>query len=189
MAEARQLVQVARNLIGDSGACWPSDLAAPAPEAEANSDDWYVNNVFLGATGWVVLHEIAHIVLGHQGHVTTDVRFGQEYDADLWAAKWMLEKLPVGDRQGYFRLFTISVALAWLAVLDSVRRGSTTHPHAWQRLQKLSPMLPAEELNPGYEMAAYVLKVLFLAEDETPPAEHPEEAFFDLIFKASRKVE
>ncbi len=188
VAEARQLVQVACDLIGDSGARWPSDIAPPIPDAEANTEDLYINNVFLGATGWVVLHEIAHISLGHQAQVSSDLSFGQEHDADRWAAEWMLGELPAGDRQVYFRLFTISVALSWLAVLDSVRRGSTTHPHAWQRLQKLSPILPDEELNPGYEMAAYVLKILFLAEKDTPPADHPEAAFFDLVFAASRDV-
>lgn len=49
-------------------------------------------------------------------------------------------------------------------------------------------MLLNEELYPGYEMAAYVLKVLFLAHEGTPPADHPEATFFDLIFMASRQV-
>ena len=83
-------------------------------------------------------------------------------------------KLPAGDTQGYFRLFAISVALSWLAILGTIRRGSTTYPPAWQRLQKLSSMLPSEELKPGYEMAAYALKVLFLAHEEASPADHPE---------------
>jgi len=186
--EAGRLVDNARKLIGNGGSHWPADLATPVPGAAHDTEDWYVNNVFLAATGWVVLHEIAHIALGHQAHVSTDVSFGQEHDADHWAAEWILKKLPTGDKQGYFRLFAISVALSWLAILDSVRRGSNTHPHAWQRLQKLSPILSTEELNPGYEMAAYVLKVMFLTDDETPPADHPEAAFFDLLFKASRQV-
>ena len=188
VAEARRLVQTARELIGNSSAHWPTDLAPPVPDAEANSEDWYANNVFLGASGWVVLHEIAHIFLEHQATVTSNVSFTQEHEADFWAADWMLGKVPAGDTRGYFRLFAISVALTWLAILDHVRRGSTTHPHAWQRLERLSPILPHEQLNPGYEMAAYVLKVVFLADDEMPPAEHPEAAFFDLLVKANRQA-
>jgi hypothetical protein len=188
VAEARQLIQAARDLIGNSGARWPTDLAPPVPDAKADSQDWYANNVFLGATGWVVLHEIAHIFLNHQATVSSDVSFKQEHEADFWAADWILGNVPGGDTRGYFRLFTISVALTWLAILDHVRRGSTTHPHAWQRLEKLSPILPQEQLNPGYEMAAYVLKVVFLADDETPPAEHPEAAFFDLLVEANRQA-
>lgn len=188
VAEARQLLQAARDLIGNSGAHWPTDLAPPVPDAKVDSEDWYANNVFLGATGWVVLHEIAHIFLNHQATVTSDVSFMQEHEADLWAADWILGKLPRGDTRGYFRLFAISVALTWLAILDHVRQGSTTHPHAWQRLERLSPILPQDQLNPGYEMAAYVLKVIFLADDETPPAEYPEAAFFDLLVEANKRA-
>lgn len=184
--EARRLIDTAHSLVGDSGARWPADLAPPATDAAEGSEEWYANNVFLGATGWVVLHEIAHIALGHQSQVSSDVSYSQEHEADRWAAQWVLEALPAGHVQGPFRLFAISVALSWLALLDSVRRGSTTHPHAWQRMEKLSSTLSNDELNPGYEMAAYVLKVVFLADHETPPAPDPERAFFDLLFEANR---
>lgn len=61
--EARRLIDTARDLIGNAGARWPADLAPPVPDAAAGTEDLYANNVFLAATGWVVLHEIAHIAL------------------------------------------------------------------------------------------------------------------------------
>lgn len=186
VSEARNLVDTARKLISNAGARWPTDLATPNPDAEDNTEDSFLNNVFLGAVGWVILHEIAHIHLGHQGTVNSDVSFDQEHQADLWAARWVLEKVPAGDVCGYFRVFAISAAMIWLAVLDDVRRGSTTHPHAWQRLGKLAEALPRDELNPGYEMASYVLKVVFLFEQNIPAAEHPEAAFFELLAQANR---
>lgn len=184
--EARRLLATARSLIGDGARQWPADVEPPVPGAAAGAEEAFVNNVFLGATGWIVLHEIAHIHLGHQGTVSTDASFGQEHEADGWAARWVLEKLDDGDPRGPFRVFAISAAAIWLAVLDEVRRGSTTHPHAWQRLGKLSGAFPHDELNPGYEMAAYVLKVVFLADQDIPAADHAEGAFFDLLAEANK---
>jgi hypothetical protein len=186
VSDARRLAEAARTVIANSGAQWPTDLAPPVPDAEAGDEEWYVNNVFLGVTGWITLHEIGHIHHRHQGTVSTDVSFAQEHEADLFAASWVLSKLPPDDARGHFRVFVICVAMFWLAILDGVRRGSTTHPHAWQRLERLTSAFPREELNPGYEMAAYVLKVMFLAERDIPVADHPEAAFFDLLFEANR---
>ncbi len=98
--------------------------------------------------------------------MTQDISFRQEHEADLWAARWILEELPDDDRQGYFRLFAISVALTWLVLVDDVRRTSTTHPHAWQRLNRLSDAFPVDDLNPAFEMASYVVKVLLLPDHE-----------------------
>ena len=183
--EARQLVDVARSLIRSSATAWPDDMPLPVPKAVAPEDDWYVNNVFLGAAGWIVLHEIGHIHLDHQTTVSPDVRFQQEHQADEWAAKWILDNLPADHPQVPFRVFVICVAIYWLAILDDIRRGSSTHPHAWQRLNKISNDFPREELNPGYEMATYVLKVLFLPSLVTPVMECPEEALFGLLVEAN----
>lgn len=184
--DARRLADAARTILADRGAQWRAEVAPPVPDAAAKDEEWYVNNVFLGATGWVTLHEIGHIHLGHQGTVSTDVSFSQEHEADLFAANWVLSDLPLEDTRGHFRVFVICVAMFWIAIQDGIKRGSTTHPHAWQRLERLTSAFPREELNPGYEMAAYVLKVIFLAERDIPVADHPEAAFLDHLIEANR---
>lgn len=185
--EARHLADAARTIIANSGAHWPSDISPPVPGAVEREEEWYVNNVFLGATGWIVLHEIGHIHHRHEAGAGTDVLKAQEFEADRFATDWILQDLPVNDPRGHFRVFVTAVALFWVAITDSVRRGSTTHPHAWQRLERLGAALPVDDhLNPGYEMAAYVLKVMFVPEHEMPVADHPEAALFDLLVEAIR---
>lgn len=187
VSEARHLADAARTIIADSGAHWPSNIHPPVPGAVEGEEEWYVNNVFLGATGWIVLHEIGHIHHRHEAETSTDVLKAQEFEADRFATDWVLQNLPVDDPRGHFRVFVTAVALFWVAMTDSVRRGSTTHPHAWQRLERLGAALPiGDHLNPGYEMAAYVLKVIFLPEHEMPVADHPEAALFDLLVEAIR---
>lgn len=184
--ESRLLIEQARRLIRNAAADWPTSMAPPRPSTAFGTEDWYVNNVFLAAAGWILLHEIAHIHEGHQGTVSSDVSFQQEHEADLWAGRWVLDQVAADDRQGYFRIFAISVALNWLVLIDGERQGSTTHPHAWQRLAKLGGVLPYDDLNPGYEMASYVLKVLFLADAPSIHMDCPQEAFFELLNQANR---
>lgn len=184
--ESLLLIDQARRLIRNAAEDWPDTIVPPCPSTAAKTEDWYVNNVFLAAVGWILLHEIAHVDEGHQETVSSDVSFRQEHRADLWAAKWVLDQTAAGDMQGCFRVFAISVALSWLALIDGERQGSTTHPHAWQRFAKLNDVLPYEDLNPGYEMASYVLKVLFLPDAPPVQTDCPQEAFFELLRQANQ---
>lgn len=50
--------------------------------------------IFLGAVGWILLHELAHI---DRKHGKTEDPIKQEKEADADATKWLLEQAPFGD--------------------------------------------------------------------------------------------
>ena len=73
---------------------WPEDL--PKPDTDETSDDNIkpANEVFLVTLGWILLHEIGHIVLGHEKNICPlpEEAVAMELAADDWASSWMLIK-------------------------------------------------------------------------------------------------
>lgn len=173
---AYQLVAAAKALIANSCSTWPKDLSPAEPGALPGTRDAGVNNLFLGATGWVALHEIAHIHLQHEVETIDDLRRRQEYEADLWATKWILDDAP-HDPTREFRVFSIATGLAWLVLVNTVRRSTITHPPAPLRLLNCAGEFMGDDLSPALEMAGDVLKVLFDPSARLQPSEHPAEAF------------
>jgi hypothetical protein len=184
MAEALALTTAAEALIRDPCAAWPVELPHPEAAAPEGSDEWRVNNLFLGAVGWICLHEVAHIHLAHEPD-TTDARRRQENEADSWATRWILERAPA-DLRREFHVFAIAAGLGWIALVDGVRRGSVTHPHAWERLGHCAQSFETEDLSPGLELSTHVLKACFFPYDPIEDFETPQQAFFGTLLAASR---
>ena len=40
---------------------WPSNLKIPTNAPSEDSNEWRINNVYLGALSWILLHEIGHV--------------------------------------------------------------------------------------------------------------------------------
>jgi hypothetical protein len=183
--QARELVKAAEALIRDKYAEWPTGLPVPNAAAQEDTFDWYVNNLFLAASGWILLHEIAHIKLGHVKCPVPEGTQRQEREADAWATRWVLD----GDVTGLvkeFRVLAVTVGLVWVAILDGVRRGSKSHPHAWERLGEISHELETHELSPALELTTYVMKVLFLEDQQGAEFDNPSAAFFGILIEVSR---
>lgn len=185
VAHAYRLLDASKSLIRNPRTKWPGDLPAPDANAREGSLDWHVNNVFLGACGWILLHEIAHMHLSHAPDTSLDLRKKQEHEADEWATKWTLDHAPQ-NLQREFRLLAIAVGFTWLGLNDSVMRVDSTHPHAWERFGHCTNAFKTDALSPGLELAAYVLKACFFPTDPIPTAETPEEAFFETLLRATR---
>jgi hypothetical protein len=183
--EALALIGAAKYLIRNHEAKWPVGIPHPQAVAPEESPDWHVNNLFLGATGWVCLHEIAHLHLGHETTTLDSLLKRQEHDADEWATRWILDHTPTDLRQE-FRVFAIAIGFGWLGLVDAVPQGSTTHPHAWERFGRCTGIFKNPELSPGLELAAYVLKVFFSPYDAALPSETPKDAFFETLFQILR---
>lgn len=185
IAEANDLIRAANSLISDPQAAWPRHLAKPNPLAAGRSQDWYVNNLFLGATGWSLLHEVAHVHLKHQ-EITTDVlRKHQEHEADEWATKWVFEHVGRGLTRD-FRVFATATGIVWVGLIDNIRRGSATHPHASDRFIRCSNFFGTNPISPGLELAAHITKVFFDPHAAAPSVDMPQEAFDDALFAYSR---
>ena len=70
---------------------WPNDV--PKPEAAPTEmPSRLANELFLGAAGFAVLHEVGHIVQDHRmDNPPLDVRFRYEFEADEWAYNWVMD--------------------------------------------------------------------------------------------------
>ena len=160
LAEAYALVDAAKATLRAPAAPWPLGLPAPNVAPPAGSDEERVNWLFLGAAGWVFLHEYAHIALGHQKATTADISNQQEREADDWATRWLFDAVP-NETYRWFRTIAVATGLSWLGLNDLVFRGGTVHPHASERFLHCRRHFGGDELNPGVEVAGYVVKAIF----------------------------
>lgn len=155
---------------------WPSNLETPTNDPQDSSNEWRVNNVYLGALSWILLHEIGHVYHGDQKFVPNDIRIRREYLADDFATKWILNSAGRGlERE--FRILMIAVALTWLFLNESEIGKGTTHPAAILRFREAAAQFKAGERSVGLENASYLLKAVLDPATQPPVHETPMEAF------------
>lgn len=188
--EALQMIASAKRLIRDHTYEWPSSLPVPVPNPPDNSFDYYLNNAFLGASGWILLHEVAHIHLGHRSPTAIDLidqdfSKKQERDADDWATGWVIQKSPEDLRRD-FRVYCIASALVWISLVDQVRGPSITHPDAWVRFGDCAQKFGISSESVAFEMASYAIKIATVPYDDVPDVETPEDAFYFALITARR---
>jgi Peptidase U49 len=184
--EGRVMIDLAKVLIEDANAKWRSDVASPDHSADLMGTEAKINNLFLGACGWCILHEIAHIVLGHQATTSRDRLLQQEFEADEWATNWILDRCPTVEERR-FRILCCATALAWVGLVDAVRRGSSDHPHASERLVECAGRFGDGDLSGAIEIAMHLLKALFVPVVKLPVANDAEDALFDVLFSYLRE--
>lgn len=91
-----------------------------------------VDNVFLGALAWIVLHETGQAELNHQ-----DETIENEYAADDFATKCMIKWPDNPPRDAIrARIATAILAICALQYLEYENFSETTHPHAYKRLMR-----------------------------------------------------
>lgn len=155
---------------------WPSNLDAPTNVPPEGSVAWRINNIYLGALSWILLHEIGHVHHGDQKFVPSSIRIRQEYLADDFATKWILGNAGKGlERE--FRVLMIAVALTWLFLNESEMGRGTTHPSAILRFREAVAQFQAGERSAGLENAAYLLKAVLDPGTVPPSHETSSEAF------------
>ncbi|MGV1822313.1 hypothetical protein G6L32_24225 [Agrobacterium tumefaciens] len=178
-SEVVEFKHAAVALIRDSAASWSADLPAPYHAAPLSTPDGLVANLFLAAASVVVLHECGHIVQKHlpdspQAHQ-------QEFEADAWAVDWILAKV-MDAKEREFRTLAICVAFIWIGLIDDVRRGGTTHPHAAQRLgQAFEQFSGLTDESEALEIGSYMLKAFFDPTTDLPQADCAREGFVDRL--------
>ena len=134
-AAARLVEWSTKNLHNSGMAPWPKNLPAPILAPEYGSDVHVANELFLSALGWIVHHEIGHVVLGHPPIIVSWSQ-QQEKDADLHATDWMLSGLGRNDLRLQKRALGVAIALLCLQSLEvgSIRSDYGSHPPAHARL-------------------------------------------------------
>ncbi len=181
---AYRLLAVAKSLIADYSHAWPDELPVPDVGAAAGTPAASINNLFLGATAWALLHEVGHLKLGHAILSNTEREQHEEFEADDWAARWVLEKTPSAEQQE-FRVFSIAVALVWLQLVEDVRGTDHIHPPAFERLARCSNRFPYNDDSPALAMAGDVLKLVFDPRSEITAA-HAGDAFASVAIRLAR---
>jgi len=130
---AARLFDRAKNILLGRYQDWPCCL--PTPRMICFKSVRSANELFLAAVGWVLLHEIGHVKLGH---VTQEP--GNEERADAFASSWMLGWDPAEDipAQNYWK----RCAGTTLVLIQNAgpeffnrTRGGTTHPDPVDRLR------------------------------------------------------
>jgi hypothetical protein len=155
---------------------WPANLLPPQTEASFDTPEGRVNNVFYGALSWILLHEIAHVHHGHEKLIPANLLVRQEYRADDFATRWILDTAGNGLYRE-FRVLMIVVALTWLFLHEqTVGRGSD-HPATILRFREAAALFEMGDRSVGLENAAYVLKALLDPTTPAPPFDTPKEVF------------
>jgi hypothetical protein len=120
---------------------WPDALPRPDSKSVDAARLEKTNEFFLGALAFIVLHEVAHIELGHTTvkKAPDNMKMNNERAADYWAAKWLFDRMTEYSTEEKFRINRgVWVVLA-LAILNLVefnnREGMpTSHPPTIERL-------------------------------------------------------
>ena len=155
---------------------WPEGLREPVSEAEPDSVDGRINNLFFGSLSWIILHEIAHIHHRDSSLLPAPMKVEQEFLADEFATNWILDKAGSG-RQREFRALAITVAHAWLLLHEVTIGRGYDHPSALQRFLEAVNQLEMGNRSAALENAAYMLKAIFDPESVMPTALLAHEAF------------
>jgi hypothetical protein len=155
---------------------WPSNIPLPPKLARVAGFEAKVRELFLGALGWLMLHEIGHITLNHEVVVPAAQRVTQEHQADEFATRWIMDGAGRGLKHE-FRIMAVSTAMAYLLLHQRVKGVGPTHPPALQRLRRTIEEYAAGDRSVGLESAAYFLKVIFDPTTSQPQPDGPREAF------------
>lgn len=123
------------NLLTSGIRQWPGSFPAPEKDPEYCSDTDVANELFLCALGWMVHHEVGHIILQHSPFATA-LSEQEEKDADNYATDWLLSGLENNCPMMKKRALGIAVGVLCLQSLE-VNAAScfrNTHPNAHHRI-------------------------------------------------------
>lgn len=155
---------------------WPEGLCRPIFDADLESVEGRVNNLFFGALSWIQLHEIAHVHHGHSNLIPASMKVSQEYQADAFATSWVLDDAGHGQARE-FRVLVVCVALGWLLLLEQNKGLGYDHPAMILRFREAVAHFETGERSVALENATYLFKALFDPETEMPTDMLAREAF------------
>jgi Peptidase U49 len=121
---------------------WPDGLPRPDVPGDDPEHVENINRFFLGALGFILLHEIAHHVLKHPSpkFQSENDSIRCELEADRWAGDWIFEKCPNNEGDRLFRGNCSVLALSIINLVEAHLRPSAspkTHPPVIERILDL----------------------------------------------------
>lgn len=138
---------------------WPAGLPNPSQENDALDQRKLATEVALGALGFIIHHELAHIRLLHSGKS----EISSEKDADHAAVDWILRDgfISTTDPADKKRLLCIAHALS-VTVIRDIYTGDfdgITHPRSFDRLNYALSRHLADNNHLSRSFIAFVLKL------------------------------
>jgi hypothetical protein len=116
---------------------WPDGLPRPSAHPVPESDEHVADELFLAAGAFILHHELAHLRLGHKLSDDSEEMRRLEYEADMEAARWLLQGLDEADDRFLKRAIGIALALAWMTSLAVfIPEDSESHPPSCDRLYR-----------------------------------------------------
>ena len=146
---------------------WPSGLCKPNVNDHLSETEESINDLFFGALGWIMLHEIAHIYNEDVKHTSPTIKIRQEYRADDFATRWIFENAGVG-RKNEFRILAVSIALSWLFLQEDTVGPSGSHPRAILRFREAKQHFNFGKRSFSAEYAGYFMKAIFHPKVDAP---------------------
>jgi hypothetical protein len=142
-------IKIAQGLIRTPLGAWSDKLPLPNSDPQPDTEDYRVTVVFFGALGWILRHELAHVVLGHQEIQTSDQMKEDEFSADAQATRWLKgdrqrdQNRILGSRPSQVELelegraLRTGIGLLWVALFEEHSgRKSMDHPEIAVRFDK-----------------------------------------------------
>lgn len=155
------------------GSCgeYPAELGAPDLSSPHGSHNFAANELFLVCVGFVLHHEMGHVVLKHSPDVDDATSIQQEREADRYAADWLLGDLPSEtDRRFIKRSLGVCLAQACLASLEVYGvKTAGRHPAGWDRLYSILSQYIIDGEHPAWWMACIILHLH--AQNQSLPVE------------------
>lgn len=172
---------------------WPSSQPTPEATPRFGSPVHFANEWTLVTIGYLLLHEIAHLVLKHDPNAKEEWLLDQEKDADVWAADWVLVGGPP-PRDTIVKRSTGAMMGCLALVSRDLRRGyftNSTHPPSYDRLHNLLRDRVPEDIDQAWGVVVAVLSVHYHAVKRTVPTgtfdtwAEAADAFFDDMSRIS----
>jgi hypothetical protein len=142
MAVQKMLSWALEGELHGSQTAWPEIL--PRPQLQPVDDqNKLTNEVFYGAIGFAVLHEIGHIARNHSGdNLPRDIHYRHEFEADEWAYDWIMDQWRSlsNDEKVYRKRVTLIATL--YAVIGAPQLyqkrvvATSKHPNTIDRLER-----------------------------------------------------
>jgi hypothetical protein len=178
---------------------WPDNTPRP-DQAEPDERLKPANQIFLMMSGFVLLHEVAHLALGHcqQTPSSRHESIEHEFAADRWAADWILGRWQeYKNDEAVFIQRTVGISFALAAIggieLYIPKNEAHTHPNAAARLldfldrwvpQEPGPSLPRRQA--AWKVAPSVLHVHLLKLGRVSEPKECHDTFRDYLLAAER---
>lgn len=174
---------------------WPCDLPCPQAELVRTSPVFSSSALALGSLAFIILHEIAHVLLGHGRAPTRNESHQQEFAADALAVELFLDgAASMGEGTVEARTLDVVTVMFALCLNPMLTRHWSwrTHPPEWQRLDRVIAQL---NLDDGDQVLVFArqIKILYSAISNREPGlaeETPTEAlnrFFDGLSEETRE--